>query len=637
MEDGDGHEGHSRARSRSPVMPKGGKNNKITNRRKPVGGSDVKIVKKDSLKGEKSDLLHGKEPTSKMAAELDEKMDVDMKKEIVSKCSNSNSNTDVDSQLENDFDKWQEIHSSKQDGKRTIQMEKFPWDETSAEIAWTDKLCDNLNVICTIASTNKGEPLINLNDDLNSDDNVKSNVKSNVSNVKAHTTDEINKGSKSTCDTDNKYVETDKGPFIVHLTSRSKTDKEIRLDVHDVEVGLMLKKLKVQGIKQITKITRKELKVCFTTKELANDFLKGTIPSGMGLTAFIPRYNISKTGIIFDIPAKFSDEYLKDNLESELPIIGIERCAKRKIENGIKTKEWIPANTVKLTFRGQSVPDEVTFGYSKRKVKPDVPKVVQCYNYMRFGHIRKYCKQQNLTCINCGTQHAVSRERPCTYPTKCFHCHSDKHIGTSSDCPEYLRNQLVKESMFYNNLTFSEANVLFPQTQSHYCLAEKQNEFPQLPTIRPRVQEERIEVSFPRKTQQELMKQYNDYINLNQGKKPIAAPIGPNPELYSKMVSTQGNKTEVSHTPQELNPNGEKLHREISPKKIKSNEAIDFIRDLSYKLGIAFVDPDQRTQDDLSNDVMLIDIGRMIMDFLRKTERSPVSYASSVEDLSQMN
>jgi len=75
---------------------------------------------------------------------------------------------------------------------------------------------------------------------------------------------------------------------------------------------------------------------------------------------------------------------------------------------------------------------------------------------------------------------------------------------------------LIKESMFFNNLAFTEANHLYPKTESHFCLAEQKNEFPSLPNRQPKIQEERIEANFPRKTQQELLKQYQDYVNINQ-------------------------------------------------------------------------------------------------------------------------
>lgn len=151
-------------------------------------------------------------------------------------------------------------------------------------------------------------------------------------------------------------------------------------------IGMKLKRLKVEGISEIKKISQKELKIIFSSKETASAFLRGNIPNVLKLNAYIPKYSITKVGIIFDIPAKLDDNYLRQNLESDLPIVDIYRCQKRKFT-------------------------------------------------------------------------------------------SDKHGGTSVDCPEYLRNKLIKEAMYYQNITFSEANEQFPRTQSQFRLAERRLEF----------------------------------------------------------------------------------------------------------------------------------------------------------------
>lgn len=75
--------------------------------------------------------------------------------------------------------------------------------------------------------------------------------------------------------------------------------------------------------------------------------------------------------------------------------------------------------------------------------------------------------------------------------------------------------------MFFKNLTFSEANDMFPGTRSQYRIAEKPKEFPRLPQRGSRFGgDERVEQSFPRKTSSDLRKQYEEYVMLNQGGKP---------------------------------------------------------------------------------------------------------------------
>lgn len=456
------------------------------------------------------------------------------------------------------------------------------------------------------------------------------------------------------------YIDSDKGPFVVHLSGVATEDNEPK-DLHDVIIGHKLKQYNVKSIVEIKKVTRRELKIVFKEKAAANCFLKGDVPSRIGLKAYIPNYNILKTGIIFDIPACYGEKFLLEEMSSSCPIVDVYRCQKRKFVNGERLNEWVPANTVKVTFRGQDVPDEVTFGYSVRKVKPDVPRVIQCNKCLRYGHPVKYCKQAEMNCVNCGTRHS---ERPCPLGMRCFHCHSTEHDARSKDCPEYLRNVLIKESMFFKNLTFSEANDMFPGTRSQYRIAEKPKEFPRLPQRGSRFGgEERVEQSFPRKTSSDLRKQYEEYVVLNQGGKPalegvstrltysettkagneVIQPKGAADSKRRKVVTpgarqvsgnhpfayTQGerNGSCSSEPTSEFRPRGRYSDDGKEKEKNVEHSAVKFINDLKHMFNQAFNDKNQKGFNPADNDLVLMDIGRMLRDFLGSYEREQTSYA----------
>lgn len=441
--------------------------------------------------------------------------------------------------------------------------------------------------------------------------------------------------------TNTKYLESDSGPYIVHLGEKARSDKTIEREIQDTIIGLKMKKLKVKGVMEVMKVNRRELKVIFKDKSSANDFLAGSMPQKLGVVAYIPKYNVSKVGLIFDIPTSFSEKQLMEEITSSVPIVEIYRCRKRKFLNGKRTDEWMDANTVKITFRCQSVPDEITFGYSKRKVKPDVPGVTQCFKCLRFGHVNKYCRQEESTCSHCGIQHV---ERPCQRAMKCFHCHSDKLGGTSKDCPEFLRNQLIKESMYFNNVTFFEANESFPRTESSYRLAEKQKEFPELvKKLNPMMKKERVEASFPRKTVQDLKRQYCDYVQLNKGKKPVA-DSRQDEQTYSQVASKSNEKVHDSTSKRE----GyciEKGDGRQSTRKNKRNEdkdrnrrgdrAIELVQSLQFMMERAHTDQDQEYGSSITNDQTLLEIARMLMDFCYNKDREIVSYSDEEGEMPQ--
>lgn len=203
---------------------------------------------------------------------------------------------------------------------------------------------------------------------------------------------------------------------------------------------------------------------------------------------------------------------------------------------------------------------------------------------------------------------------------KCFHCHSDNHDGFSKDCPEYLRNVLIKEAMFYKNLTFKEADDLYPGTQSQYRLAEKRQEFPDLPPRRRPEREERIELSFPKKSTQDLKKQYDDYVQLNQGKKPASTASQASCSGIVKKNVAQGNNIQGKGAQEKTS------ELQVGPNAQRKDGALELVKALKYKLEHSYTDQDQEGGFYVSNDVLLIQIGQMLMDFFQVSERKVVSY-----------
>lgn len=98
----------------------------------------------------------------------------------------------------------------------------------------------------------------------------------------------------------------------------------------------------------------------------------------------------------------------------------------------------------------------------------------------------KFCKQEKTTCKRCAFQHDQLQGKQCDATIRCFHCHSNEHDASSKECPEYIRNALIKETMVFQNLTFTEANKEYPRTESRFRLAEKTQEFSPLKKLKER-------------------------------------------------------------------------------------------------------------------------------------------------------
>lgn len=152
--------------------------------------------------------------------------------------------------------------------------------------------------------------------------------------------------------------------------------------------------------------------------------------------------------------------------------------------------------------------------------------------------------------------------------------------------------------MIFKNFTFSEANDEFPRTQSQFRLAEQQKNFPSLKPKR-RMAEERDEASFPRKTANDLSKQYDDYLQLNQGKKPsLSVDSKQSFSDVIKSVKSPVDKSSSKHSEVKELEDGSHHQSNAENETVynlnyQNDDAFKLVSDLHYKLNESYVDPDQ--------------------------------------------
>ena len=63
----------------------------------------------------------------------------------------------------------------------------------------------------------------------------------------------------------------------------------------------------------------------------------------------------------------------------------------------------VPMETVVVTFRGKQVPESVTFGYMRFRVKVYVPRPIRCWRCQMFGHVEARCQ----AAIRCPTRFKI--------------------------------------------------------------------------------------------------------------------------------------------------------------------------------------------------------------------------------------
>ncbi|KAL0860790.1 hypothetical protein ABMA27_009334 [Loxostege sticticalis] len=173
-------------------------------------------------------------------------------------------------------------------------------------------------------------------------------------------------------------------------------------------------------------------------------------------------------GVVRGIPTDWTDDEVKENISVPIgcgAILKVRRFRRKVTSNG--KSEFVPTETVVLTFDGQVLPKHV------RTRRPNscrfyiyIFPTIQCFNCCRYGHVKSQCRS-TPRCFRCGHGHSgegCSVEENVT----CCLC-SGPHCATDKKCPEFARQKGIKETMAKNCLSYGEALKLHPPVSKSYA------------------------------------------------------------------------------------------------------------------------------------------------------------------------
>lgn len=257
--------------------------------------------------------------------------------------------------------------------------------------------------------------------------------------------------------------------------------------LHPMIVGHILhKKLNIKNIKEIKTVGRNRVKIQFNSIYEANNLVNNEFLASENLKAYIPSHLLETKGIIRGVDTNFDVEYLKENIISTSIVTDIKRTHK-KITNSEGKIEFVPKQTIIVSFEGNILPKHVIINCVYAPVEQFIGRVTQCYNCLRFGHISKQCKSTMSRCITCGLekndQHRCNEKQ-----VYCVHCKSREHVSISKKCPFYEKQKNIKTIMFEKKLSFSEAHRLHQNSYAgvtvhnqYDVLSNLEANFPTLP------------------------------------------------------------------------------------------------------------------------------------------------------------
>lgn len=305
------------------------------------------------------------------------------------------------------------------------------------------------------------------------------------------------------------YKNSDLGPYQVMVESENVRKNSIRSDKKegeknteitetDVEVSEVVKPgeslhignyshlslaktilhLNFTDIIKFEKKGRNRLCVTFRSILSANKLLKNETLINMGYSMFIPTNLISCKGVVRYVDTDLTEDEIKQNLTVyNIKVIEVKRLNRRKVDKaGVAT--YVPTSTIRITFEGKILPKFVDIYRLPMPVQPYMLPVVQCYSCLLYGHIQKNCNGKSK-CKNCG-EVAATGSQCVECKTRCIHCSSESHTSVSNKCPEYSRQQQVREIMSLENLSLFDANLRVPKPSSKVQYISRTQDFPTL-------------------------------------------------------------------------------------------------------------------------------------------------------------
>lgn len=267
-----------------------------------------------------------------------------------------------------------------------------------------------------------------------------------------------------------KYSKDDKGPFSVHV-SRVEPDPSAGYSIRLLKFAQLIHKNNIQGITQggIQALGRNKISIEFKTAMEANDFVQCPLLIQNKFTAIIPRYQISRLGVVKNIPTDWTLEELVLGTKVPSRCGGVVKARRLNVKSRRDdgSVSWNPSTTVVLTFLGQVLPEKVYCYNSSLPVSVYQLPTIQCRSCCRFGHVQAQCRSKPR-CYNCAQQHTGDS---CDIPDErisCFLCRGGNHKAIDRNCPEHNRQKAIKIIMSEHNLSYTEASLRVPSSKIPY-------------------------------------------------------------------------------------------------------------------------------------------------------------------------
>lgn len=150
-------------------------------------------------------------------------------------------------------------------------------------------------------------------------------------------------------------------------------------------------------------------------------------------------------GVLKGVPLTISDDEIRDNLNH----LGYANTEVKRI-----MKKNNPTRAIKVKFQckddlEKAVRENVVIEHLTTRVEllSIQPRVLQCYNCQRFGHIADKCRSPK-TCLRCSKPYD-ERHEECDEDEKCINCQG-AHTSVHKQCPKYMNRYKLQQQKIEN-------------------------------------------------------------------------------------------------------------------------------------------------------------------------------------------
>lgn len=278
------------------------------------------------------------------------------------------------------------------------------------------------------------------------------------------------------------YNETDVSPFVVHVQKIQSAPND-GSSLHPVTFGRFLKGNNIENIVNgsVKRIGRNKFSISFSTHTSANLFISNKNLETDKLKAFIPTFNVTRMGLIRGVPAEWSPDEVLSNISVPIgcgKIMKVRRLNYKVMQEG--SAVWKPSQSIVVTFDGQVLPKRIFMCYNSLPVDLYIYPTIQCFNCCRFGHTKVQCRSKPR-CYKCGDNHSGDSCNRDDFSAFCYSCEGS-HFATSKSCPEYNRQQEIKNFMAHNCTSYAEASKSFPSVSKLYSRVTATSSSPTKPS-----------------------------------------------------------------------------------------------------------------------------------------------------------